>query len=363
MRFLKCNLAKLTLLFVLASMFSEDSLAQDWDNPADQYLDAYKAYVDAVCPIIDDDIQHFVYFSRDRQKINGHPFLSHPRFQGAQIMYSWKQLEPKEGVYDFSIVEEDFEYLKKRGKKLFVQLQDVTFFPRYKAVPDYLLSEEYDGGVVAQYDADGAPGGWVAKRWNEKVRERFAQFLLAFGEAFDGRIEGVNLQETAIEIKADTDAGYSEEAYVEGLKANMLALKTAFPNSTTMQYANFIPGEWLPWDDKGYLRSIYQYGEEIGVGLGAPDLMVTRKAQLNHPLRLLHEGQFSVPTGIAIQDGNYTGSTGADLDYSEAGDKARSSIVPLLHAFAKDFLKVNYLFWVNQEPYFTNDVLPCFYKE
>ena len=140
----------------------------------------------------------------------------------------------------------------------------------------------------------------------------------------------------------------------------MLALKKSFPNSTTMMYANFTPGEWLPWNDKGYLRSLYQYGEEIGVGLGGPDLMVTRKGQLNHALKFMHEGQYTVPLGIAVQDGNYFGKTGDEKNDTES--KARQNLVPLLHAFAKDFLRVSYMFWVNQEPYFKEDVLPCFSK-
>jgi hypothetical protein len=122
-----------------------------------------------------------------------------------------------------------------------------------------------------------------------------------------------------------------------------------------MLYANFIPGEWLPGDDKGYLRSIYQYGEEIGVGLGGPDLMMKRKGQLNHTIAMMHEGTFSVPLGIAIQDGNYIEETGNDLVVSN-----RTNIVPLLHAFARDFLKVRYMFRACQEPYFTEDVIPCF---
>ena len=135
----------------------------------------------------------------------------------------------------------------------------------------------------------------------------------------------------------------------------MLALKKGFPQSTTMQYANFMPGEWLPSDDKGYLRSIYQFGQEIGVGLGAPDLMFKRKGQLNHTIAMMHEGQFTVPLGIAIQDGNYIGETGNNTIVS-----VRENLVPVLHAFAKDFLKVNYMFWVYQEPYFSEDVIPCF---
>lgn len=41
----------------------------------------------------------------------------------------------------------------------------------------------------------------------------------------------------------------------------------------------------------------------------------------------------------------------------------RKNIVPLLHAFAENFLKVQYMFWVNQAPYFQQDVLPCFSSE
>ena len=329
-------------------------------NIGEKYKDAYKKYLSATCPIPGDSIEHFVYFARDRHEIIDHPLLKHPKFKGAQIMYFWKSFEPQKGQYDFSILKEDYDYLKKHGKKLFVQIQDATFYPNNNAVPDYLLTNEYEGGATIQFNENGEPAGWVAKRWNKKVRQRFALFLEALGEAYNGKIEGINLQETAIEVSKKTDSTFSEQNYVNGLKANMLALKTAFPNSTTMIYANFMPGEWLPWEDKGYLKNIYKYGEEIGVGLGAPDLMVKRKGQLNHALTLMHEGRYTVPLGIAVQDGNYIGETG------EAGnetiDGSTENIVPLLHGFAKDFLRVNYMFWVNQEPYFTEHVIRCFPK-
>lgn len=326
-------------------------------NRSERYIDAYKKYLNATCPVKKDSIKHFVYFAKDRELLKNHPLLSHPMFEGAQIMYAWRDLEPKKGQYNFSILKQDYAYLKKYGKKLFVQLQDVTFNPKYKAVPDYLLTAEYDGGAIMQYNDDNSPGGWVAKRWNKKVRERFALLLEALGKEFDGKIEGINLQETSIGVK---DSSMTRMGYVEGLKANMLAMKKGFPSSTTMIYANFIPGEWLPWEDKGYLRSIYQYGEEIGVGLGGPDLMVTRKAQLNHALAMMHEGQYTVPLGIAVQDGNYIGETG-DIS-EEMKQKPHENIVPMLHAFAKDFLKVKYMFWVDQQPFFERDVLGCFEK-
>jgi hypothetical protein len=346
-------------LFISAlflSILSTPANAQE-KKLSERYVDANKKYLGATCPIKKDSIQHFVYFARDRELIKDHSFLSHSMFKGAQIMYSWRQLEPEKGKYDFSVLQQDYEYLKEFKKKLFVTLQDVTFNAKRKAVPDYILTTEYGGGAVEQYNNDGRPGGWVAKRWNKRVREPFAQLIHALGKAFDGKIEGINLQETAIEVK---DSSFSELDYVTGLKENMLALKQAFPKSIAMIYANFMPGEWLPGNDKGYLRSIYQYGEQIGVGLGGPDLIVSRKGQLNHTIAMMHESHYTVPLGIAIEDGNYIGETG---DATEDNTKPHLSIVPLLHAFAKDFLKVNYMFWSNQEPYFKEDVLNCFYND
>lgn len=352
-KIVRISIVAFSFLLVATSIRAQQKLSE-------RYMDAYKKYLNATCPIPKDEIQHFVYFARDRELIIDHPLLHHPMFTGAQIMYAWKDLEPQKGQYDFSILNQDYAYLKSYHKKLFIQLQDATFNPKYNAVPDYILTAEYDGGAVLQYDDDGKPAGWVAKRWNKQVRERFSLLLQALGKEFDGIIEGINLQETSIGVSSRADSTFSDQAYVIGLKENMLALKTAFPTSTTMIYANFMSGEWLPHDDKGYLRSIYQYGEKIGVGLGGPDLMVTRKGQLNHILALMHEGHYTIPLGIAVQDGNYTGMTSEEVD--DGGSK-RKNIVPLLHAFARNFLRVNYMFWVDQEPYFREDVLPCFSRE
>ena len=341
---------------VLACIFlsATASAASGWVNPSERYTDAYKAYLDAKCPIEKNEIKHFVYLARDRERLRGHVLLESERFSGAQIMYAWNQLEPSKDTYDFSIIEDDLDYLKGSNKKLFIQLQDATFDQRYRAAPDYLLSEEYDGGEVLQR-GDNGDDGWTAKRWNRAVQQRFAALLRALGERFDGKIEGINLQESALGVSSEIDGSFTPDKYVEGLKNNMAALKKAFARSTTMQYANFMPGEWLPWEDKGHLRSIYAYGEEIGVGLGAPDLMVQRKGQLNHAIAMMHENKYTVPLGIAIQDGNYIGQTN-----SARVVERRPNLVPLLQEFAEDFLRVDYMFWVDQAPYFEEDVLPCF---
>ncbi len=343
------------LVLMAAMLLSTVAPAAEWDNPADRYLDAHRAYVDATCPLPEDGIRHFVYFARDRERLPGHVLLRTPRLAGAQIMYAWTRLEAQGGVYDFSEIEADLATLEAHGKRLWIQLQDATFDDRYPAVPAWLRTPEFGGGAVHQRNDAGETEGWVAMRWNPAVRERFARLLSALGERFDGRIEGINLQESSIGVDADSDPGFTPLAYRDGLLANMSALKRAFPRSVTMQYANFMPGEWLPWEDEGHLAAIYRHGEAIGVGLGAPDLMVTRKGQLNHALAMMHEHDYSVPLGIAVQDGNYAGVTGRE----RAEDAPPTSLVPSLHAFAADFLRVNYLFWVDQPPYFGNEVVPC----
>jgi hypothetical protein len=356
--FRKLRISKECILISSLIALATVTNAQEKPKRSERYAEAYKKYLTATCPIPKDSINHFVYFARDRELIIDHPLLGRPMFKGAQIMYTWREFEPRKGEYDFSILREDYAYLKKYGKEIFVQLQDVTFSPNNKPVPDYLFADEYGGGAIVGVDDDGKPAGWVAKRWNKKVRERFALLLQAMGKEFDGKIAGINLQETSISASERIDSTFTDVGYFNAVKENMLALKKTFPKSTTMIYANFMSGEWLPGDDKGYLRGIYKYGEEIGVGLGGPDLMLTRKGQLNHALAMMHEGQYTVPIGIAVQDGNYIGTTGSGKIDTES--KPRQNLVPLLHAFAKDFLRVRYMFWVNQEPYFKEDVMPCF---
>ncbi len=343
---------KVILVILILCTFSVQA---KWVKPSEKYINEYKKHEDAGCPIEENSIQHFVYFARDSKGIINHPLLKSDNFSGAQIMYPWAELEPVEGEYDFSQIESDLTYLQGHNKKLFIQLQDATFTKTFKGVPSYLLTDRFAGGVAKQFSDNGELEGWVAKRWNKNVRNKFSQLIIALGEQFDGRVEGINLQESAIGVSAKTSPDFTNKTYVEALKNNMTALKHGFKNSVTIQYANFMPGEWLPWEDEGYLKSIYEHGESIGVGLGAPDLMPRRKGQLNHALTMMHENKYSVPLSIAVQDGNYIGKTNS-MDVNNQ----RKNLVPSLTSFATKFLKVNYMFWVNQEPYFEQDVMTCF---
>lgn len=303
---------------------------------------------------------HYVFFGQDREKIKGaSSFLETKALEGAQVTYSWRQLEPAKDEYDFSTIREDVVFLASKGKKLFIQLQDVTFSESRINVPRYLLQDAlYNGGADKQYQIKGddeehaTVEGWMARRWDPAVQERLHKLLFALGREFDGRIEGINFAETSIEVGSTGrlfPKGFSFEIYRDAIITNMKALKRAFPKSVAMQYANFMPGEWLPGDDKGYLRAVYSAAKELQVGVGSPDLLPYRPGQLNHAYPLIRNAAGIVPTGIAVQEGNY----------SDVNPKTgKCATISELLEFATDYLKVDYIFWCTQEPFYSKEVIP-----
>ena len=254
--------------------------------------------------------------------------------------------------YDFSEIDHDLAFLTSHGKKLFIQIQDITYDESIVPVPRYLLTDpQYHGGADRQYSVSGdhdenaMPAGWVARRWDPVVRERYQKLLEALGKQFDGRIEGINLPETAIDL-GNTGRlypkGFTKDGYRDAVFSNLAALKRAFPRSIAMQYANFM-------HDPAALREVYLRARELKVALGGPDLLPYKPGQMSNSYPLLREFSGSVPTGIAVQEGNYehvTPKTGKQVT------------IPDLIDFATDYLNVDYVFWCTQEPFYSKKLIP-----
>jgi hypothetical protein len=304
-------------------------------------------------------LHHYVFFNRDRERISDAAFLGTKAFEGAQLKYTWRELEQGKDGYDFSAIEHDLMFLNPKGKRLFIQLQDASFDPNIINVPRYLLNDSrYNGGADKQYsipdddETRAVPEGWVARRWDPAVQERFHKLLLALGKEFDGKVEGINLAETAVSFGESGrlfPKGFTPATYRDAIIANMRALKSAFPKSVTLQYANFMPGEWLPDKDRSYLRSVYERARELKIGVGGPDLLPYKPGQMSHCYPLIRECGGKVPTGIAVQDGNY----------QHKNPKSEQPVtISELVGFATGYLKVDYIFWCTQEPYYSRDLIP-----
>ena len=299
-------------------------------------------------------IHHYVFFGMDREKIKDtRSFLENEMFEGAQIAYLWSQLENEEDKYNFGLIREDLAFLTEHHKKLWIQIQDITFSEKYVPVPRFLRQDpQYNGGADRQYQFNNddeeqpIPSGWAARRWDPAVQERFHKLLFALGKEFDGRIEGVNFAETSVTFGQTGKLfpkGYTPEIYREAIIANLKALKRAFPKSIAMQYANFMPG------GQKDLERVYQAARESRVAVGGPDLLPFRPFQMANSYPLIKDSAGIIPSGIAVQDGNY-----ADVN-RKTGQRAS---IEMLINFATDFLKVDYIFWCTEEPYFSNELVP-----
>ena len=150
-------------------------------------------------------VHHYVFFGQDREQLKeARSFLDTPALEGAQVSYSWLQIEHTKDEYDFSEIRDDLQFLNAHGKKLWIQFQDVTFNPKRNNVPTYLLNEpQFNGGADKQYqirgddESEAVHEGWMARRYDPAVQERLHKLFAALGKEFDGRVEGINLAETS----------------------------------------------------------------------------------------------------------------------------------------------------------------------
>jgi hypothetical protein len=273
--------------------------------------------------------------------------IERPDVAGVQIVYSWKSLEPAQGEYDFSRVEADLAFLTRRGRKLFVQVQDRFFQIGARNVPRYLLeSPEYGGGLAPQADnpGEGQPEGhgWVAMQWNPGVRARFQALLRALAERFDGRVYGINLPESAADIDRDRDrSGFDCDRYFEAELENARVAREAFRKSHVVQYVNFWPCGWN--DEHGYMSRFFEFAERNRVGLGGPDIVPWRQTHMknSYPFFNRYRGRLDL-VAMAVQE--------PTLTYVNPATRRRFTREEFV-AFARDYLGVDIIFWSVSAPW------------
>lgn len=303
-------------------------------------------------------IKHFVFIGMDRDLLKDTSIWTSNSFDGVQIAYSWRQLEHQKDVYDFEMISEDIALLKKYDKKLFIQLQDVSFSMKYNHAPKYLLEDPvYHGGTNKQYkfkddsESECTEVGWVTRRWDPEVQKRLHKLYKAIGEKFDGIIEGINTEETSADFGKGPlhPPGFSFQRYKDAIIENLAALKKVFPKSVVMVYANFMPGGYLPYEDSVYLRSIYHFAWENNIAVGGPDVFPYKRGQMANSYGFIRDSYKKVPSGIAVQDGNY------EYINPRTNKKIKAEEI---YEFAKKYLQLTYMFWGTEDPFFHAETIP-----
>jgi hypothetical protein len=280
--------------------------------------------------------------------------LSNPCITGVQVIYSWKKLEPKKGVYDFSEIDNNLAFLNGMHKKLFIQLQDRSFDPNNIPVPDYLREDKiYKGGVAMQFDFAGKSKpiteGWVAKVWAPPVRERFQQLMTELAIHFDGKIDGINLPETAVDFNPKKlPEEFSPDKYFYGELENLDKARKTFHHTIVMQYVNFFPGEWN--NNHQYMSRLFSYAEKHHISLGGPDVVPYRKGQMENSYPFFHQYGRNLPeVGMAIQSPDYKYENPMTRRYYHFFD---------LYSFAKNYLGATIIFVDVEASFFSKEVEP-----
>lgn len=242
-------------------------------------------------------IKNFLFIGMDRELLRNSAYWKPELFDGVQVAHRWRQLEHTKDEYDFSLIKEDLKFLKKSKRKLFIQIQDVSFSMKYNHAPKYLLQEPiYNGGANKTYtfkdydETEYTEEGWVTRRWEVQVQKRLHKLSAALGKEFDGIIEGINTEETSIgfgSVGKLHPSGFTCPRFKEAVTENLAALKKAFPKSTVIVYANFMPGCRVPGLATTSLKEVYEFAWANNIGVGGPDLLPHKKEQMSKSYPLI----------------------------------------------------------------------------
>lgn len=250
-----------------------------------------------------------------------------PGVVGVQKRYAWSELESDKDHYDFSTVDADLTLAAKLGLQFVMFVEDKSF-TEAKPTPAYLA----DKTVPLQ------GSGWVAKRWDPEVVDRFSRLLKAIGSHFDGHpnFEGVAIQETSLGFPTDQNAayGYKPEAYRDALITLLKNARDSLPTSQVFWYMNFLEGR------NAYLSDVADAIVPYRIAMGGPDVMPDNPALQRQAYPLYERLAGKLTLFCSVQNKEYALRRGGP---NHADGKFWT--MEELFEFARDRLHVSYLFW------------------
>jgi len=260
-------------------------------------------------------------------------YLDEAAVQGVNKRYFWRTLEPEKGVYDFSSIEEDLEYLDRHDKQLVVFLMDMSYSGK-SALPPYL----------SEYEMHSDWGEFSPVRWHPFFLERFVALGKALGERFDSHpgFEGIAIQESSLGITEEgyKKFGYTPEKYRDTLIDILTILQVSLPNSHVFWYSNFLP------DNDEYLYQVADAIEDSGVFMGGPDILPYRRflSQVSYPMYEDYQNRLTL--FCSAQGDSYKHhKNDIRVDEQEPVHEEGYLTMEEIFLFARDSLHVRYLFW------------------
>ena len=115
---------------------------------------------------------------------NSSTLASNPSIAGAHLGYYWSQLEPQQGQYNWSVIDQQMAPWVSYGKKIILRVSTsgwTRWAPPYSqsGTPQWV----YDLGVRSVKENDGSI---LPEYWNPIFLQNFADFVHAFALRYDG---------------------------------------------------------------------------------------------------------------------------------------------------------------------------------
>ena len=270
-----------------------------------------------------------------------------PALRGMQVRYSWAELEKSYGVYDFTSIEQRLSELTAQNKRLIILLELKSWGTDTDLVPNYVTNDPiYEQGVFA-FSKDGSATitGHNIKLWNSKVRARLAALISALGKRFNSHeyFEGIGLTETSLGYPIIPLTSIQKDTYYSNLLVLNKRMREFFPNTMTYQFTNH---------PRSLLTTLVDDLKGMGSALGCPDVF-TEDPGLNYPgNKYSPPGLYTyypknsglMPLTVKVEPANYRNT--------RWDNKGHQPTVSELLNFARDNLKVNYIFWVRDLDYY-----------
>jgi hypothetical protein len=262
--------------------------------------------------------------------------------RGLQLRYTWAELEPAEGKFNFDRIKQDLDRVAGAKKRLHVLLMLKSFAGGARPVPDYLEEKAGPGRStynigIEEKQAPGGPrnrAGQNVALWEPRVLESLENFLNAMGKQLDSHpaLEGVAFNETALG-KADRSISDEDKlTFFQNLASADRTMRKAFPTTVSLQFVNF-PKQAIPI----LVNQMPQYG----IGLGGPDVFLDDKSLRDNVYVHYPRLAGQVPIAPSVQYENYVAT-------SHQGERGKISIEDLYN-FARNQLRANYLFWTRPQ--------------
>lgn len=188
-----------------------------------------------------------------------------PQVRGAAFIVNWGMVENARGVYDWSQVDAEINYLASMGKKAILDLWYLGFSGSVPRTPqgsdnryigDYLINE----GCAANVSY----GGYGARLDIPKCMDRWIAFIQAVAARYDANpnVESVHVAETSTSMSSQ-----DHEALAQQWLRLPPVLSASFRRTHTVIHNNFLVSVEKT-------RALTASMVQNGIGMGGPDIIV-----------------------------------------------------------------------------------------